>query len=268
MAPSGGFLFMRTSFRRADTGGDIVVRTGHQLPGEARNGEDSNPVANTYVAGTLFVIEPRSFVRDCIVAGLADATGLEGIGVISVEEYSSTAISPRGAVVVICAMGQDAKTVEMQVKQIRLSGCESPIVVMSDANDVDLMMKIMDSGVAGFMPSDISLEVAAQALRLVLAGGQYFPVGGLLAARRAMDVVRWSGQVPASMFTRRQLAVIEALRKGKANKIIAYELNMCESTVKVHVRHIMKKLNAKNRTEVAYLANQLLQSGEMKASSR
>ena len=61
------------------------------------------------------------------------------------------------------------------------------------------------------------------------------------------------------MFTRRQVAVIDALRKGKANKIIAYELNMCESTVKVHVRNIMKKLNAKNRTEVAYLASELMQ---------
>ncbi|MGU3537814.1 LuxR C-terminal-related transcriptional regulator, partial [Methylobacterium sp. A54F] len=46
-----------------------------------------------------------------------------------------------------------------------------------------------------------------------------------------------------------------ALRKGTPNKIIAYELNMCESTVKVHVRNIMKKLKAKNRTEVAYLTN-------------
>ena len=57
------------------------------------------------------------------------------------------------------------------------------------------------------------------------------------------------------MFTSRQAAVVEALRKGKANKIIAYELNMCESTVKVHVRSIMKKLKARNRTEVAYIVN-------------
>ena len=60
------------------------------------------------------------------------------------------------------------------------------------------------------------------------------------------------------MFTARQAAVIGALRQGKQNKIIAYELNMRESTVKVHVRNIMKKLNATNRTEVAYLTNQLL----------
>ena len=65
-------------------------------------------------------------------------------------------------------------------------------------------------------------------------------------------------QKATSLFTSRQLAVIEALRKGKANKIIAYELNMRESTVKVHVRNIMKKLKARNRTEVAYLANSML----------
>jgi len=59
------------------------------------------------------------------------------------------------------------------------------------------------------------------------------------------------------MFTSRQTAVIAALRQGKQNKIIAHELNMRESTVKVHVRNIMQKLKATNRTEVAYLTNQL-----------
>jgi hypothetical protein len=40
------------------------------------------------------------------------------------------------------------------------------------------------------------------------------------------------------------------LWKGHSNKLIAYELQMCESTVKVHIRHIMKKLKANNRTQV------------------
>ena len=64
-------------------------------------------------------------------------------------------------------------------------------------------------------------------------------------------------QIPEEhVFSPRQLSVARALRKGTPNKIIAYELNMCESTVKVHVRNIMKKLKAKNRTEIAYLTNQ------------
>ena len=40
------------------------------------------------------------------------------------------------------------------------------------------------------------------------------------------------------------------LWNGSSNKVIAYELHMSESTVKVHIRHIMKKLNVNNRTQV------------------
>ena len=52
--------------------------------------------------------------------------------------------------------------------------------------------------------------------------------------------------------------MVEALRRGKANKAIAHELNMQESTVKVHVRNIMQKLKARNRTQVAFIVNQIL----------
>jgi len=61
-----------------------------------------------------------------------------------------------------------------------------------------------------------------------------------------------------SGLTTRQLAVLEAVRRGKANKIIAYELNMCESTVKVHLRNIMKKLRARNRTEAAFMIHEAM----------
>jgi DNA-binding NarL/FixJ family response regulator len=56
------------------------------------------------------------------------------------------------------------------------------------------------------------------------------------------------------LVTGRELAVIRAIQKGKSNKVIAYDLNMCESTVKVHVRNVMRKLEAKNRTDVAIKA--------------
>lgn len=55
----------------------------------------------------------------------------------------------------------------------------------------------------------------------------------------------------------RQAAVADAISRGKPNKVIAYELNLCESTVKVHIRSIMKKLQARNRTEVAFKMHNL-----------
>lgn len=208
---------------------------------------------------SVVIIERRAFVRGCIQSILSEATTLDGVGVASVEEYLARADQLKAAIVVLCAIGLGVREADAQLSRLQAAGGSVPVVVMSDAEDPELVMTVMDKGANGFMPADISLEVAAHALRLVAAGGQYFPAGSLLAARKLMADRQSAGPGPKGMFTRRQVAVIDALRKGKANKIIAYELNMCESTVKVHVRNIMKKLNAKNRTEVAYLASGLLQ---------
>ena len=57
------------------------------------------------------------------------------------------------------------------------------------------------------------------------------------------------------MLTGRELSVVQAIQQGKSNKIIAHELNMGLSTVKVHLRNVMRKMNAKNRTDVAMKLN-------------
>jgi DNA-binding NarL/FixJ family response regulator len=221
------------------------------------------PVASSEVRkrqdfASVVVIEARSFVRSCILSNLSEATALKGAGVATADEYLANKDKLQAAIIFICAVGTDDRDVVAQLMKLKEGGCRAPVVVMSDANKIDFVVTIMEAGANGFMPADISLEVAAHALRLILAGGQYFPISSLLASRRTVNETQRVEISPKSMFTKRQIAVIDALRKGKANKIIAYELNMCESTVKVHVRNIMKKLNAKNRTEVAYLANELL----------
>ena len=134
----------------------------------------------------------------------------------------------------------------------------SPVAVLSDLKDPESIVALLSAGVKGLVSTDLSMNVAIPALRLVRAGGEFFPTATLVASHSssARQPMRAFGNV--SPFTARQVAIIEALRKGKANKIIAYELNMCESTVKVHVRNIMKKLHAKNRTEVAFLTSELV----------
>jgi hypothetical protein len=52
------------------------------------------------------------------------------------------------------------------------------------------------------------------------------------------------------MFEPRPLGLLDRLKVGKANKIIAHELGLSESTVKVHIGRIMKKLNVTNRTQI------------------
>ena len=60
-------------------------------------------------------------------------------------------------------------------------------------------------------------------------------------------MTRWAF---SDQFTNSELAVLDRLKLGKANKIIAHELGLSESTVKVHIGRIMKKLKVTNRTQV------------------
>jgi DNA-binding NarL/FixJ family response regulator len=123
-----------------------------------------------------------------------------------------------------------------------------PAVVSSNDRPAAEVLELLKAGIRGFVPTSVAIDVAVQALRLVQAGGTFVPESCLRLLSSTEPLAEQSG-----LFTHRQLQVVEAIRQGKPNKIIAYELAMCESTVKVHVRTIMKKLKARNRTQIAYL---------------
>jgi DNA-binding NarL/FixJ family response regulator len=105
-------------------------------------------------------------------------------------------------------------------------------------------------GAKGYIPVTTKFGIMIEAVRFVLAGGTYVPMDCLLA-RDGLGDAPPRYPPTTSLFTAHELAVIRAIQKGSSNKVIAYELNMCERAVKVHVYKIMKKLGVKNRTDVA-----------------
>ena len=127
---------------------------------------------------------------------------------------------------------------------------------------------MLGKNVRGYVPTSLSIAVAMQAIELACAGGVYVPASSLIAAHRLQESPSTAVQKSNGLFTARQAAVVEALQRGKPNKIIVYELKMRESTVKVHVRKIMKKLHATNRTEVAYKTILLLNANEVPEATR
>jgi DNA-binding NarL/FixJ family response regulator len=199
----------------------------------------------------IVVIEERQLARDLLKCGLESIGDFEVIAVASVEEWISQRQELPVALVVLClASGKPLAEAQDQLAALMPAGQEAPVVVMADAiEDVEHVTWILEQGARGYISTDLPLRVASQAMRLVSAGGIYVPATCLYGAGNMAPKTEPAGQI----FTARQAAVVDALRRGKANKTIAYELNMCESTVKVHVRNIMKKLKARNRTEVAYL---------------
>ncbi len=101
------------------------------------------------------------------------------------------------------------------------------------------------------------MRTVSAAIRFVTAGGVFAPVDLLLADEVKDAPVRDEAAPPAGLLTPRQMTVLTLLQQGKANKIIAYELGMSESTVKVHIRNIMRKMGATNRTQAIYKLQQL-----------
>ena len=56
---------------------------------------------------------------------------------------------------------------------------------------------------------------------------------------------------PLSGLTSRELEILKLIAKGLSNKLIARELDISDGTVKVHVKHLLKKLNFRSRVEAA-----------------
>jgi DNA-binding NarL/FixJ family response regulator len=139
------------------------------------------------------------------------------------------------------------------------------LVVLADDSSADQVVQALSAGARGYLSADISFEVAVQVLHLVRAGGIFVPADSLSSVRAVTPKrPEHNDQVEDKMrfdrlFTFRQADVAKGLCEGKANKIIAYELRMREATVKVHIRNIMRKLKARNRTEAAIRVNALLQ---------
>ena len=135
----------------------------------------------------------------------------------------------------------------------------APVVVLSDIDCPEAVLDAFESGVRGYIPTtDTTLGLALEIVRLVLAGGTFVPPSSLALRRTGRrDLPPPPEHVAAEQFTPRQMAVLHHLKLGKANKSIARELEMSESTVKIHLRNIMKKMRAANRTEVACRAQAL-----------
>lgn len=219
-------------------------------------------------AGKLVVINSDRLFRACLSRALKSVGPYEVVECDKIELAAKELTSGSGTMLLIIGLERDALTESLQQVEAlgETLGDNVLIIVTGDVETPGIIAGLLQSGVKGYLPTSIDLDVAIHAIRLVLAGGMFAPASCLLATDPAEPGSAETGSEQLRTLTAKQLAVLEAIKLGKANKTIAYELNMCESTVKVHVRNIMKKLGARNRTQVAYIANQGSMSQECNAT--
>lgn len=141
---------------------------------------------------------------------------------------------------------------------VRQAG-DTPVVMVSAHVNPEQIAATINLGARGYILKSSSQEVLRHALSLVMSGAVYIPPSVLTAVGRDHSVGREragssSTGNPLRNLTPRQRATLDLMMLGKSNKEIARELDVLESTVKAHVRVILNKLKASNRTQAVRIA--------------
>jgi DNA-binding NarL/FixJ family response regulator len=216
-------------------------------------------------AALLFFIDRQGVGRDRISQQLASLLFEWRVEPISeaMELHRHANWAPSSVLILnIHGKSMDDAEVAEEMAMLTKLAPAVPILVMSEHCDASEVTSAFGLGARGYLPTSLAISEVTAIVRLVAQGGTYVPVNilaGLLENHRSAPAqLPHRTEWPWS-FSPRQLQVLERLSEGKQNKIIAYELGMAESTVKVHIRHIMKKLNARNRTQIVLITRNALQ---------
>jgi DNA-binding NarL/FixJ family response regulator len=162
---------------------------------------------------------------------------------------------------------KDERVLADAMRALQHKSVATPIGIALHSQDAPMARRLMRLGAAGVLLPSISVDIAAAAIRLMIVGGFYLPPE--LAQVEGSDSIDLACAPPMSNssppaerqnpkgrngdrpLTSRERQILKGLRAGSQNKNIAYDLGISESTVKVHLRNMMRKLHASNRTQIA-----------------
>lgn len=149
----------------------------------------------------------------------------------------------------------DQADVAQQVKE-RFPG--AIVTILAERFDLRAMVHCFNNGADGYIVKSMKSMPLIAALRLAALGEKVLPpdiiqlLGNYAVEPAATDA---EPDIEEAKLSQRELDVLCGLMAGYANKVIARQLNVCEATVKVHVKAILRKLHVRNRTQAAIWAS-------------
>jgi DNA-binding NarL/FixJ family response regulator len=239
---------------------DLPSRGADEPPSNRREGTNEgqfiSPQTNRQIhlrkgEIALAIIDERAFMRGSITRSLEKLSSL--LKITSFVTCNECLASTEHYDLILLHMRNGIANQESSIRKLLAI---APVIILSDDDSYESVCAAFDIGVRGYIPTiSTPPELAIEIMYLVRSGGTFVPPSGLTP--RGISMRGIPNLATTEQFTPRQMAVLQRLKLGKTNKIIAYELQISESSVKSHIRNIMNKLNAKNRTEVAFRAYEL-----------
>jgi two-component system nitrate/nitrite response regulator NarL len=192
--------------------------------------------------GVSYILEGTRFV--VAASGLADGNGPE--------------------LVLLCDSLSQGAAVET-IKQLKEQYPDARLVALSDIVDPWTVRELCTAGLDGLCPTGMSKAAMLTALELVMLGEMFLPVSVILAMLEQASApgtpMMAAANDPTGLptkFSDREAQILRLLTTGASNKLIARDLGVAEATVKVHIKAILRKAKAANRTQAAMWASQFL----------
>ena len=142
------------------------------------------------------------------------------------------------------------------LRRLRAEGCDTPALILTMSDAESDLTAALRAGVRGYLLKDMGPEEVIAAIERAARGE--LTVAPSMTAKLAQmlqsGLREGERKDPLAALTERERQILDHLARGESNKAIARTLDISHDTVKLHVRHILSKLNLSSRVEAAVLA--------------
>lgn len=143
------------------------------------------------------------------------------------------------------------------LRHLRDEGVTSRIVMLTVSDADEDVLSTISAGADGYLLKDMEPEDMLVQIERALSGKMVLSEAVTQVLATAIRNPDTKGAVGSDSLTQRELEILKLIAKGMSNKVIARELDISDGTVKVHVKHLLKKLHLRSRVEAAvWMINQ------------
>jgi two-component system NarL family response regulator len=194
----------------------------------------------------LLIVDDHPIVRDGLVAILHEGEpDLEVVGEAGDGKEAVIAWRNLRPTVTIMDLQLPGLTGVEAIKAIRKEDPGALILVLTTFDGDADIQRALEAGARGYLLKSVRRAILIEAVRAVAQGERYLPPTTAARLVEAMESER---------LTAREFDVLRLLAQGERNREIADTLGLAEPTVKIHVNNLLRKLQAKDRTEAAVIA--------------
>jgi two-component system nitrate/nitrite response regulator NarL len=148
------------------------------------------------------------------------------------------------------------------LKDLRGEGIDVPTLFLTVSNAEEDLANALRAGARGYLLKDMEPDEVVDAVRRAARGETVVAPAMTSKLVNLLDQKRDTPESLLNQLTAREREILAHLAQGESNKAIARSLNISQDTVKLHVRHVLSKLNLTSRVEAAVFATERKLAGE------